>query len=181
MNPLKRNHQGFTLIELLIAVAIITILASIAIPNFLAAQVRAKASRAASDLRTLAVGLDSYHVDRNRYPPTPMASLSDRYLRLRFLTTPVAYLSSLPIEVFRKDEPAPYAYWSSNLSDAMKESPVFFYLTQENRLRGRWSLFSRGPDLDYELAIEEGGSGLLIVYDPTNGSVSNGDIMRFGP
>ena len=42
-------------------------------------------------------------------------------------------------------------------------------------------MFSRGPDMDYELAIEEGGSGLLIVYDPTNGTISNGDVMRFGP
>ncbi|MCC5874996.1 MAG: prepilin-type N-terminal cleavage/methylation domain-containing protein [Candidatus Sumerlaeia bacterium] len=181
MNRYKDVKDGFTLIELLIVVAIIAILASIAIPNFLAAQVRAKVSRAESDLRTLSVGLASYHVDRNRYPPTPMASLSDRFLRLRFLTTPIAYLTSLPMEVFQRDEPAPYAYWSSNLSDAMKESPVYFFLPEENRRRGRWSLFSRGPDLNYELAVEEGGSGILIVYDPTNGTVSNGDIMRFGP
>jgi hypothetical protein len=63
----------------------------------------------------------------------------------------------------------------------MKESPVYYYLPEENKKRGRWSLFSRGPDLDYELAVEEGGSGLLITYDPTNGTTSNGDIMRFGP
>lgn len=181
MNQTRTESRGFTLIELLIVVAIIAILASIAIPNFLAAQTRAKVSRAEAELRTISVGLASYHVDRNRYPPTPMASLSDRHLRLRFLTTPIAYLSSLPMEVFQRDKPEPYAYWSSNLSDAMKESPVYFYLPDEERRRGRWSLFSRGPDLNYELAIEEGGGGILVVYDPTNGTVSNGDIMRFGP
>lgn len=181
---MRRNlkDSGFTLIELLIVVAIITILASIAVPNFLAAQTRAKVSRAQADMRTIVIGLESYHVDRNRYPPTPLAALDDRYKRLRFLTTPIAYLTSLPLEVFgRKGDEAPYAYWSSNLSDAMKFSPVFFHLPEEKKKNGRWSLFSRGPDLDYELAVEEGGDGLLSYYDPTNGTVSNGDIMRFGP
>ena len=42
------------MIELLIVVAIIAILAAIAVPNFLAAQVRAKVSRAKKEMQTLA-------------------------------------------------------------------------------------------------------------------------------
>ncbi|MCC5875483.1 MAG: prepilin-type N-terminal cleavage/methylation domain-containing protein, partial [Candidatus Sumerlaeia bacterium] len=64
----KVRKVGFTLIELLIVVAIIAILAAIAVPNFLEAQVRAKVSRVQADQRTIATALESYHVDNNKYP-----------------------------------------------------------------------------------------------------------------
>lgn len=180
-NTRRARHSAFTLIELLIVVAIIAILASIAVSNFLEAQVRSKVSRAQSDLRTIATALESYRVDTNKYPPTPVDGLGNRDQRLSFLTTPIAFITSIPNEVFTKSGREGYAFWSANLNDAMKMSPTYSYLQEERRRRGRWVLFSRGPDIDYEAAVEEGGSGLLQFYDPTNGTVSNGDVMRFGP
>ncbi len=176
------TRGAFTLIELLIVVLIIAILASIAVPNLLQAQIRARVSRAEADLRTIATALETYRVDANHYPPTPLWSLPSRDFRLKRLTTPVAYMTSLPQEVFSPDgEQETYPYWSPGLNDAMKYSPIYFYLDDERERRGRWALFSRGPDLNYEMAVEEGGSGILVHYDPTNGTISNGDIMRFGP
>src|SRR6187401_1687051 len=65
---LHRKIHAFTLIELLIVVAIIAILAAIAVPNFLEAQVRAKVSRVRNDQRSLATGIETYFVDNNTYP-----------------------------------------------------------------------------------------------------------------
>jgi prepilin-type N-terminal cleavage/methylation domain-containing protein len=63
-----RLLRGFTLIELLIVVAIISILAMIATPNFLDAQARSKVSAAKSNMRVVAARLEMYHVDFSRYP-----------------------------------------------------------------------------------------------------------------
>lgn len=79
MKCLSRPKGGFTLIELLIVVAIIAILAAIAVPNFLEAQVRAKVSRAKTDMRSIATAIEAYRVDHNAYitlvaPNSPCAA-----------------------------------------------------------------------------------------------------------
>ena len=56
---------GFTLIELLIVIAIILILIAIALPNFLAAQARAKVEREKSDQRSLATAIESLRTEYN--------------------------------------------------------------------------------------------------------------------
>ena len=65
---MHQTNHGFTLIELLIVVAIIGILAAIAVPNFLNAQVRAKIARVHSELRSLSTAIDSYQLDNNQHP-----------------------------------------------------------------------------------------------------------------
>jgi len=96
---MRRWTTGFTLIELLIVVAIIAILAAIAVPNFIEAQTRAKIARVKTDLRTCATGLESYRVDHNRYPIIWYPHFSADYALVP-LTSPIAYLTSIPRDPF---------------------------------------------------------------------------------
>src|SRR5688500_16216436 len=86
----RKNSSAFTLIELIIVVAIIAVLAAIAVPNFLEAQVRAKVSREKADLYVIGTALEAYSADYNGYPP------NDGFYNVIpiELTTPVAFLGS---------------------------------------------------------------------------------------
>ncbi|MBM3333595.1 prepilin-type N-terminal cleavage/methylation domain-containing protein [Candidatus Sumerlaeota bacterium] len=180
------DAPGFTLIELLIVVAIIAILAAIAIPNFIEAQVRSKVSRTHSDLRTLAVAIEAYAADDNMYPPTPQTAGVYRYARLTRLTTPIAYITTIPLDPFFAGDwtvlPGEYGYpyRDPDFTDGEKASPTgrYQYLPDERVRKGRWNLLGAGPDRVYGP-----GSTInkLIHYDPTNGTVSWGDMLRFGP
>src|SRR5690606_31304902 len=99
-------------------VAIIAILAAIAVPNFLEAQVRAKVSRVKSDFRTLATATETYRVDNNMYPvpsdedgnfiANPVTADTDWFETKTAisLTTPIAYISNRIGDVFAtKGEP----------------------------------------------------------------------------
>jgi prepilin-type N-terminal cleavage/methylation domain-containing protein len=177
----KRLTSGFTLIELLIVVAIIAILAAIAVPNFVDAQTRSKVSRVKSDLRTISVGLEAYYTDNNIYPPSTLVM---PFARLTPLTTPVAYLTSLLKDVFQSQaEGISERHWMSRGSYAYGAMPI----DNENR----YALASDGPDLQMnrqpiefypgysEKIWENPSSGFdYIRYDPTNGTVSMGDIWR---
>lgn len=70
----RPSAAGFTLIELLIAVVIIGILASIAIPQFQTTKGKAAAAAMKSDLRNLATAEESYFYDTGSYT-TDLAAL----------------------------------------------------------------------------------------------------------
>jgi len=197
--------KAFTLIELLIVVAIIAILAAIAVPNFLEAQVRSKVSRAKTDMRSIAVAVESYMVDHTKFPPdgddTPLPGAVPYAQKewYHFLTTPVAYLTSAPSDPFNvvrhfPDPADPYGAATMTATLFPGEPPhPYAYLTQgansQNPYRRpsqpvhegnptQYGIVSLGPDQMFDSAAEQ---GINDTYDATNGTRSRGDIIRNGP
>jgi prepilin-type N-terminal cleavage/methylation domain-containing protein len=60
-----RRENGFTLVELMIVVCIIGILASIAIPNFISMQRRAKEGSTKSNMHTFQLAAEDYNVQND--------------------------------------------------------------------------------------------------------------------
>ncbi|MEN6625114.1 MAG: prepilin-type N-terminal cleavage/methylation domain-containing protein [Candidatus Sumerlaeia bacterium] len=177
-----RDHTGFTLIELLIVVAIIAILAAIAIPNFMLAQTRAKISRVKSDLRTIATAVEAYGVDNSVYP-YPLDHANNALTRVHELTTPISYLISVSMTDPFPQRDAPAAYWYDNYSGAfIEDNPNL----DRFKFNG-YCLASVGPDCSYDavallppfLGTNMEPSHLGRLYDPTNGTISIGDIARW--
>jgi len=109
----RKNGFGFTLIELLVVIAIVLVLIAIALPNFLNALVRAKVAQAKGDIRTYLTALDAYFLDWGNYPRHHAPSWTTdfhigryrpRYSGFHTLTSPTAYLQSLPRDPFGKKE-----------------------------------------------------------------------------
>lgn len=192
----KRIPGGFTLIELLIVVAIIAILAAIAVPNFLEALARTKVGREKSDMRVIAIGLENYQIDHGEYPPhgeilngntnpsDPIFPASNAGLgTIEFvsplLTSPIAYINGFPEDPFlaSRDTEMLRAYGyiqSEQMRDILLSKNIPFLTQQAGKIidtHGYWRLYAAGPDRD------KGDAKESIPYDPTNGTISNGDLV----
>ncbi|MCA9428048.1 MAG: type II secretion system protein GspG, partial [Candidatus Omnitrophica bacterium] len=177
---------GFTLIELLIVIAIILILIAIALPNFLNAQIRARATKATAELRSIGTALEAYYLDWGVYPGENESTWSEQSANehgLKRLTTPISYITSIPEDPFPAKLNANYdvgelrvyyggGCWTKDLPYALTRSgPIY-------------AVWSRGP------AETSGGiratvvnvnpyGGEIVSYSPTNGTKSVGSIHLF--
>lgn len=198
------TKKGFTLIELLIVIAIVLILIAIALPNFLEAQIRARVTRAKAEIRSLAIAMESYQIDWKYYPSYSFPNYTQRRRStagLTWLTSPIAYIKSLPEDPFPGNldqegvavdlSGGPLCYILDGFELGLMELPQFSH-PHTHPLGGNlvaWCLYSVGPDTpkpetkasdnDTPL-LNDGGATPISSYSPTNGTKSQGDIMRYG-
>ncbi|MDB6173018.1 MAG: prepilin-type N-terminal cleavage/methylation domain [Chthoniobacteraceae bacterium] len=123
------NRRAFTLVEIMVVVAIIAMLASISIPNYLRMRKRSQASRILSDLQKVDSAIDLYAIENKKGEGT-VVTWSD--IRNYIKTDSVLYVSGgvdllgHPFEGFTVDSPpllstasfdslsdvAPLEFWS---------------------------------------------------------------------
>jgi type II secretion system protein G len=72
----RRGKPGFTLLEIMIVVGIVGLLAAIAVPSYLYARRRARATTMADELRALCEAFELYNLENGRWP-TPSAGPGD--------------------------------------------------------------------------------------------------------
>ena len=106
--------KGFTLIELMIVMALIVVLASIGLAMHANSQTRAREAVLKEDLFRLRDAIDQYYADKNKYPPSLDALVTEKYLR------------GIPVDPFT----ASTETWQTTMSDpepgnALAEAGVF--------------------------------------------------------
>jgi type II secretory pathway pseudopilin PulG len=196
---------------LLIVVAIIGILAAIAVPNFLNAQVRAKVARDLADMKSVSTAVEQLRLDRGVLlidfweDSGSYGDLAYKRIREVFngvgdrpeatrvqidvlapLTSPVAYLGSVPRDPFapkiQQQVSGGYSEVGTRLGNDtymyMDEDPLIpgpdvqtATMLDPPLKEGDYILFGLGPG-NKDDWIRTG-----VPYNPSNGVSSRGDIM----
>ncbi|MCB9783319.1 MAG: prepilin-type N-terminal cleavage/methylation domain-containing protein [Candidatus Omnitrophica bacterium] len=172
------KKSGFTLIELLIVIAIILILIAIALPNFLDAQARAKVVKSEGDMKSMTLAIESYFLDWKDY---------FRSWQINKMTTPIAYMSTLPEDPFGPIKDSDYGYGSVLNAYGSPIKKFYIYHGPDvydpnplmQRIGVRWVLTGLGPDGGW--FDSPGGASKYPRYNPTNGSRSRGNLEVVGP
>lgn len=150
-------HQAVTLLELLIVATLLATLAILAAVHYQRAIIRSKVGRAKTDLAALRAAIELYSVDQLQAPM--LAGDMGLTGALELLKRPEEYLADLPIDPFTGQT---YQYLSVNLRTGLPR-PYF----------GTWILSSSGPDQIHDTRFSK-----TILYNPTNGLMSEGDIIE---
>lgn len=181
--------------------------ARISVPAFMDAKFRSQVARARADMRSIATGLEAYFIDNKCYPawgvgeegansfggpgtgvydiPTfRIWKNANEWGTFSILTTPISYLVSYYRDPFADTEGATFGYYSDWEGWIMWS----WGSDRDEFEREQWDL---APDVKKVYASEDAQPTLTLLtgtssapaheaytYDPTNGTVSPGDVWR---
>jgi len=185
--PGRRQARAFTLIELMMVAAILSVLSVLAGVAYMELSVRVKVVRARVDMRWIGLACERHEIDRGRMPEAhPAATLEQR---LEALRQPVPYLGAVPPDPF--GDAVEWSHgWSSRhrsyelVTDSrpyhglLFTHPMGWGCRQNGQPGARYFVASQGPDEERNLRLP---SAIWTAYDATNGAISRGDVLSFGP
>ena len=164
---MREQIRGFTLIELLIVVAIIGILAAIAVPNFLNAQIRAKVAHSKSEMKTYKMIQKMYFMDSGDVPAHWDGEEKHcPYIRLGYVGGPLTDPFAIPSQPSYIYHEGMYHMTHVRNSDGLKLINPPFWDEWQNSGAG-YVVFGEGPS----------GVGGWIHYQSSNGLLSAGQIL----
>lgn len=105
---------GIAWAEVAIAGTAVAVLAAIAVPSYRNAEINTKLAQVADDHQALTVAMEAYRSDWGVLPRSFRATGETREYVLSVLTTPTAYLSSIPVDPFNTMDQPPdrtHGYW----------------------------------------------------------------------
>jgi competence protein ComGC len=173
------KHKGITLFEMLIVLTVTLILSLIFIYSTKHLVVRTKVERVKEEHRVLSRALQNYRMDYNDYP-----------FHLNNLNAPTAYISTLPKDLFVKNRQwKDYAYIIHPTEELQfilvsvgpdGDSDLYIIVQKYLQTAGIPDQNSMNPnDLKMNQILETILPLYLStkMYDPTNGIVSDGDVI----
>lgn len=183
---MKRCHtilwslSAFTLIEMLIGISILIILSISAFMNYRESQIRAKISRVRADTRTIASILELYCVENRNYPLAADGDIMLEY-PLTVTTTPVSYITSIPKDPFGiasydfsvESKKLGYLYLDALSTSRNMPRETYGYIWKLEPSK-KYMIHSCGPNRIWDVTP-------YVEYDPTNGTLSVGDLSSLGP
>jgi hypothetical protein len=142
-----------------------------------------------TDIVSLRNALKAYATDNGGNVPTNCNGgfPSDNRYWLRLLTTPVAYLNSLPTDSYQTTTNTSsfplgrfaYQYYEKQSAGVCTPAWPTRFGALPLGANAQWALVSAGPDYDFDYLSQPQPWSPNLLYDATNGTASSGDLIYF--
>lgn len=201
--------SSISYIEVMLVAVVVAALGLVALSRYRQADTLTDYATVISNFDSVRQALEAYKIDTGEFPETDMGMTyyAMGFRSLDRLTTPIAYLPTIPTSPFTESFATPsdakigsdhntmlyirrIMYGGSGATDNNVTEDAKAYVYQSAIVppmvvnafvaASDWELKSVGPDgIDDRNEVAPGYGSNARVYDPTNGTISRGDIVWF--